>query len=177
MLHHVIDWPEALDEVARVLRPGGVFVGYDLTNTMLARLIHQADRSPYRLLAVEELRDGLEAVGFEDVTIRTSCRNHVMRFLARPDVSADERAIRTTHVGLVVLPAGAVVLLGRVLALRWRVAVAMAHATALIHPAHHEQHQRQRPAPMSARSSILLPWRTTSTWPTGSARPSRGSPA
>jgi ubiquinone/menaquinone biosynthesis C-methylase UbiE len=53
MLHHVIDWPAALDEVARVLRPGGVFVGYDLTNTMLARLIHQADRSPYRLLAVE----------------------------------------------------------------------------------------------------------------------------
>lgn len=83
MLHHVIDWPAALAEAARVLRPGGVLVGYDFTDTRFARLIHWADRSPHRILAVAELRHGLETVGFEDVSVRTSYRDHVMRFHAR----------------------------------------------------------------------------------------------
>ena len=83
MLHHVIDWPAALAEAARVLRPGGVLVGYDFTDTRFARLIHWADRSPHRILGVEELRHGLEAAGFEDVSVRAAYRNHVMRFHAR----------------------------------------------------------------------------------------------
>jgi len=83
MLHHVIAWQAALGEAARVLRPGGSFVGYDFTDTLFARLIHKADRSPHRILSADELRDGLQAAGFEDVTVRTSYRNHVMRFRAR----------------------------------------------------------------------------------------------
>lgn len=83
MLHHVIDWPTALVEAARVLRHDGVLLGYDLTNTAFARLIHRADRSPHRMLAADELRRGLEAAGFEDVMVRPSYRNHVMRFRAR----------------------------------------------------------------------------------------------
>jgi len=83
MLHHVIDWPAALAEAARVLRPGGVLVGYDFTDTAFARLIHWADRSPHRILAADELRHGLEAAGFEGVAVRTSHRNHLMRFRAR----------------------------------------------------------------------------------------------
>lgn len=83
MLHHVIDWPAALAEAARVLRPGGVLVGYDFTDTRFARLIHWADRSPHLILAAEELRHGLEAVGFEAVSVRTSYGDHVMRFHAR----------------------------------------------------------------------------------------------
>ena len=31
MLHHVVEWEQAVAEVARVLRPGGLFVGYDLS--------------------------------------------------------------------------------------------------------------------------------------------------
>lgn len=83
MLHHVIDWRTALEEAARVLRPGGILVGYDFTDTMFARLIHRADRSPHQILAADELRDGLEAAGFEDVAVRASYRDHVMRFRAR----------------------------------------------------------------------------------------------
>jgi len=84
MLHHVIDWSAALAEVARVLRPGGVFVGYDLTDTVIARLVHRADRSPHRLIGGEELRRGLHDVGgFGDVAVRTSYAGHVMRFRAR----------------------------------------------------------------------------------------------
>jgi len=83
MLHHVIGWPAALAEAARVLRPGGYFVGYDFTDTVFARLIHKADRSPHRILAADELRNGLAAAGFEDVTVRASYQNHVMRFRAR----------------------------------------------------------------------------------------------
>jgi SAM-dependent methyltransferase len=83
MLHHVIDWPAALAEAARVLRPGGVLVGYDFTDTAFARLIHWADRSPHRILAADELRQGLETAGFEDVAVWTSYRDHVMRFRAR----------------------------------------------------------------------------------------------
>ena len=36
MLHHVLDWQRALAEAACVLRPGGTFVGYDLTKTRVA---------------------------------------------------------------------------------------------------------------------------------------------
>jgi len=82
MLHHVIDWPAALTEASRVLRPGGVLVGYDFTNTAFARLIHWADRSPHRILAAEDLRDGLATAGFRTVSVRTSYRSHVMRFRA-----------------------------------------------------------------------------------------------
>lgn len=35
MLHHVIEWHEALVEIGRVLKPGGRFIGYDLTDTPL----------------------------------------------------------------------------------------------------------------------------------------------
>jgi ubiquinone/menaquinone biosynthesis C-methylase UbiE len=83
MLHHVVDWAAALGEAARVLRPGGLFVGYDFTDTRFARAIHRVDRSPHRILAAAELRRGLEAVGFEDVSVRTSYRDHAMRFRAR----------------------------------------------------------------------------------------------
>ena len=53
MLHHIIDWERAVAEVARVLRPGGIFVGYDLVRTPLASLFHRLDGSPHRLIVPE----------------------------------------------------------------------------------------------------------------------------
>lgn len=83
MLHHVIDWNEALVETARVLRPGGAIVGYDLTETRIARWVHKADGSPHRLITAAELVDGLAEAGFTEISVRRSFAGHVMRFQAR----------------------------------------------------------------------------------------------
>ncbi|MER6974504.1 class I SAM-dependent methyltransferase [Nocardioides sp. NPDC057767] len=82
MLHHIIDWTDALQETARVLRPGGILVGYDLTDTNLARLTHRLDGSPHRIIAPDELMEGLAAAGFGDIGIVLSARRHLMRFRA-----------------------------------------------------------------------------------------------
>ena len=63
MLHHIIDWERAVAEVARVLRPGGTFVGYDLTRTPLASLFHRLDGSPHRLLVPDDFRDRVRTHG------------------------------------------------------------------------------------------------------------------
>ena len=83
MLHHVIDWEDALGEVARVLRPGGTLVGYDLTDRPTARIVHLADHSPHRLLASGELADGLASAGFAAVHVDTAALGTVARFRAR----------------------------------------------------------------------------------------------
>ena len=83
MLHHVVEWPAALFEMHRVLKPGGLLLGYDLTATRLARVVHWADRSPHRLLALTELVGGLADAGFTDVDVLPGWANHVMRFRAR----------------------------------------------------------------------------------------------
>ncbi|OKH85743.1 methyltransferase type 11 [Mycobacterium sp. ST-F2] len=81
MLHHVIEWEAAVAEIARVLKPGGVFVGYDLTRTPVATAVHRVDRSPFRLLNPHELtvegrRHGLR------IDTNTKVFGHVMQFSA-----------------------------------------------------------------------------------------------
>lgn len=82
MLHHVIEWREALAEAFRVLKPGGALLGYDLTNTLLAGWIHKLDGSPHRIIAPGELTEGLAAAGFTGITVRRAARGHLMRLHA-----------------------------------------------------------------------------------------------
>lgn len=82
MLHHVVGWRAALGEVARVLRPGGALIGYDLTDTRVARWIHALDRSPHRLVRPGELTDALSDLGLVTVTLDLSAVGHLMRFHA-----------------------------------------------------------------------------------------------
>lgn len=82
MLHHTIEWEQAIDEASRVLRPGGSLIGYDLTDRMIARLIHRLDRSPHRLVTPAQLSRQVATAGFTDVSVRTGLVGHVMRFAA-----------------------------------------------------------------------------------------------
>jgi ubiquinone/menaquinone biosynthesis C-methylase UbiE len=81
MLHHIIDWERAVAEVARVLRPGGTFVGYDLTRTPLANLFHRLDGSPHRLIVPDDFQDECARNGLT-IGLQSRLLGHVMRFVA-----------------------------------------------------------------------------------------------
>ncbi len=80
MLHHVIEWKRAMSEAARVLRPGGTFIGYDMTKTWFGETVHWIDRSPHRLVALDEFEPSLLEVGLRNVSVRPSLAGHVVRF-------------------------------------------------------------------------------------------------
>jgi ubiquinone/menaquinone biosynthesis C-methylase UbiE len=81
MLHHVGDWERAVFEAARVLRPGGTFVGYDLVRTPLSSLFHRLDRSPHRLIAPGELSTECARAGLT-ADVHRRLLGQVMRFVA-----------------------------------------------------------------------------------------------
>lgn len=88
MLHHVIDWEQAIAEIARVLRPGGKLVGYDLTDSRAASLIHRADKSPHQLIDRQALEPALTHAGLRVTHLRDSFGGRVVRFVAhKPDSS------------------------------------------------------------------------------------------
>jgi ubiquinone/menaquinone biosynthesis C-methylase UbiE len=86
MLHHIIDWERAVAEVARVLRPGGTFVGYDLVRTPLASLFHRLDGSPHRLIVPDQFRAECGRNGLA-ISLRSRLLGHVMRFVAHKHVT------------------------------------------------------------------------------------------
>jgi ubiquinone/menaquinone biosynthesis C-methylase UbiE len=81
MLHHIIEWERAVAEVARVLRPGGTFVGYDLVRTPLASLFHRLDGSPHRLIVPDHFRSECARNGLA-ISLRSRLLGHVMQFVA-----------------------------------------------------------------------------------------------
>jgi ubiquinone/menaquinone biosynthesis C-methylase UbiE len=83
MLHHVIDWEEAVAEAGRVLRPGGLLVGYDLVETRLTEWLHWADGSQHRLMRRGQLEGTLADAGLETTSVRYDGWCQVVRFAAR----------------------------------------------------------------------------------------------
>jgi ubiquinone/menaquinone biosynthesis C-methylase UbiE len=90
MLHHVIEWDNALDEAVRVLRPGGRLIGYDMLDTVPIRLIHLGERDTTSLLRAAQLEAALGRLGLTGLQTKTAVGGTVMRFTATkpgPDVA------------------------------------------------------------------------------------------
>ncbi len=81
MLHHIVDWERAVAEVARVLRPGGTFLGYDLVRTPLASVFHRLDGSLHRLIVASEFQAECARNGLT-ISLQSRLLGHVMRFVA-----------------------------------------------------------------------------------------------
>lgn len=85
MLHHVLEWEQALAEAVRVVRPGGYIIGYDLLDTPLARLIHGLDGSAHRLFRLPELRAAVADLPVKESDIAAGLGGLVARFRLRKD--------------------------------------------------------------------------------------------
>ncbi|HVU74561.1 MAG TPA: class I SAM-dependent methyltransferase [Mycobacteriales bacterium] len=83
MLHHVVDWSDALAEAVRVLRPGGRLLGYDLLATPPWRALHWIERAPHCLLTATQLRAALCALPVASCAVHVAPGGHVARFSAR----------------------------------------------------------------------------------------------
>jgi len=82
MLHHVPSvglQDRLLNEVARVLRPGGVFVGIDSVYSRSLRVLHLFDTMV--LVDPDTFPDRLRAAGFTDVHVEVN--PYAFRFFAR----------------------------------------------------------------------------------------------
>jgi ubiquinone/menaquinone biosynthesis C-methylase UbiE len=92
MLHHIVDWERAIAEVARVLRHGGVFVGYDLVRTPLASMFHRLDGSPHRLIVPDDFGDQC-ARNRLAINLNSRLFGHVMHFVARKNTENTSNSI------------------------------------------------------------------------------------
>ena len=81
MLHHTVAWEKALAEAARVLRPGGLLLGYDLVATRPMRWLHRS-HDDHRMIGIDELRAEVARLPFRDVAVRPGLGRVVMRFRA-----------------------------------------------------------------------------------------------
>jgi ubiquinone/menaquinone biosynthesis C-methylase UbiE len=83
MLHHVVDWHQALREAVRVVRPGGHVIGYDLLSTPPLRLLHRRDTDRLRLMGLAELREALQVLPIAQAVLQPSFAGSVVRFTLR----------------------------------------------------------------------------------------------
>lgn len=82
MLHHTVAWEAALSEVVRVLRPGGLLIGYDLLDTAAMRMMHFGEGHETRLLRPAQLQAELDRLDLTGVRTRRGIGGLVVRFVA-----------------------------------------------------------------------------------------------
>jgi ubiquinone/menaquinone biosynthesis C-methylase UbiE len=90
MLHHTLEWEKALAEAARVLRPGGKLIAYDLLRAAPMTRLHRdhdhgADHdrgASHRYIEVDALRRVLDDLPLTAVTVRRGLGGLVVRFRA-----------------------------------------------------------------------------------------------
>ncbi len=82
MLHHTVAWEAALSEVVRVLRPGGLLIGYDLLDTAVMRMMHFGEGHETRLLRPAQLQAELDRLHLTGVRTRRGVGGLVVRFVA-----------------------------------------------------------------------------------------------
>lgn len=63
VMHHIKNWPEALDEIVRVLRPGGYFLFHDLTYSWLLKAVFGKLMRSHAFYSIEEISDHLRGSG------------------------------------------------------------------------------------------------------------------
>lgn len=83
MLHHTMDWEGVLAEAVRVTRPGGLIVGYDLTDSAPARVVHRLDGSEHRLIRPAEMERELARLSAGSPTVDRALGGTMMRFRAQ----------------------------------------------------------------------------------------------
>jgi SAM-dependent methyltransferase len=82
MLHHVGDWPGAVSESLRVLRPGGRLVGYDALDGPLVRLLHCGEGDRVQLMRRGQLEAVLAAQSVHEASAHNSFTGLIVRFSA-----------------------------------------------------------------------------------------------
>ncbi|MCP5116312.1 MAG: class I SAM-dependent methyltransferase [bacterium] len=65
VFHHLPNWPVAIQEIARVLRPGGHLIWYDLAFPKLLGALLGPLLSNYGLYTYEQVHEGFLGCGFE----------------------------------------------------------------------------------------------------------------
>lgn len=83
MLHHTVEWEQALAEAVRVLRPGGHVVAYDLLSTPPLRLLHRHEGMRLRLMHLHELRAHVATLPVDQALLTPGLGGLVVRFVLR----------------------------------------------------------------------------------------------
>jgi ubiquinone/menaquinone biosynthesis C-methylase UbiE len=81
MLHHVVDWEQAVSELVRVLRPGGRLIGYDLMGDRGGHLHGRAH--DVRLMRHADLERRLAELPTEGADVRPTLGGTIARFSAQ----------------------------------------------------------------------------------------------
>jgi ubiquinone/menaquinone biosynthesis C-methylase UbiE len=82
MLHHTMAWENALAEAARVLKPGGRLIGYDLLASRPFQLLHRAEGEGHQMIRRGQLEPVLRSLPFDDARVQVGRGRFVARFRA-----------------------------------------------------------------------------------------------